>query len=85
MFTRQQIGENNFLGEVQEDITDECNKFGQVEKLYVDVESDGFVWVKYTEIDQAMAAQEQFSQIYFMGKKLECSFISEQTFKENVK
>jgi hypothetical protein len=51
MFTRQQIGDHNFLAEVQEDIMDECKGFGQVEKLSVDVESDGFVWVKYAEID----------------------------------
>lgn len=47
-----------------------------MERLYVDVESDGFIWVMFSEIDQAMGAQQQFNQIYFMSRKLEAHFIS---------
>lgn len=35
---------------------DECMKYGSVEKLYVDIQSEGFVWCQYKEIDQAMTA-----------------------------
>ena len=63
---------------------DECMKYGSVEKLYVDIQSEGFVWCQYKEIDEAMTAQEAFDSMYFRGKKLACNFISESVFKENV-
>lgn len=48
--------EPEFYEDTKLDVQDECSNFGQVEKIWVEENSVGNVWVKFANNDTAAAA-----------------------------
>ena len=61
--------------------------FGKVEKVYVEQNSDGNVWVQYREDDTAGACrcQETLDCQFFDGMQIRVHFVAEAAFIAKVK
>lgn len=49
--------EPNFFDEVKEDMHEECSNYGQIEKIWVDKNSIGNVWIKFANKNTGAAAK----------------------------
>lgn len=45
------------MEEIGEDVRDECSKYGQVRHLFVDRASQGFVYVRFADVNGAIGAR----------------------------
>ena len=59
----------NFFADTEDDVFDECEKFGKVEKIFIDKYSPfGYVWVKFSNnnINAARGAYEKLNGRYLL-------------------
>ena len=56
--------------EIANDIRDECSKFGQVLFVHVDKDSRGFVYIKFGDVQAAIAAQKSLHGRWYNLKQL---------------
>lgn len=53
MFDQAEASEPNFEGEMTADVKEEAMKFGELMHIFVDIHSDGFIYLRYTSIPSA--------------------------------
>eukprot|EP01080_Neovahlkampfia_damariscottae_P001795 gene1795-937_t len=73
--------------ELQEEIKDECSKFGKVEQLIiyqqeVNSEIDVKVFVLFNTVEGATKAQSKLHNRFFDAKRVHCEFYDEKAFLE---
>lgn len=78
--------EPNFFTEIKDQVLDICEELGKVDKVWVDRESHGNVWVKFSKdsIKGAQKAQEMLNNRYFDEREIKASFIPEAIFNTKV-
>ena len=63
MFDPSQETEPDWQIEIGEDVKEECNKFGRVRFIFVDKDSQGFVYVKFADAAGAAAARATSAEL----------------------
>ncbi|KAI7845041.1 hypothetical protein COHA_001407 [Chlorella ohadii] len=74
MFDPAEESEPNWDQEIGEDVRGECSKYGPVEHVYVDRNSRGFVYVKFSAVQSAAAAQKSLHGRWFAARQIAADF-----------
>ena len=80
-----------FFIDIKEQVEDICKEFAtqgrSVEKVWVEQNSPGNVWVKFNKNDilGAQNAQNMLNQRFFDGRLITASFVPENVFNSKVK
>ena len=79
-----------FFIDIKEQVEDICKEFAaqnRIEKVWVEQNSPGNVWVKFNKSDilGAKNAQEMLNQRYFDSRLITASFVPENVFNSKVK
>jgi RNA-binding protein 23/39 len=70
----------NWDQEIQDDVVEECNKHGGVLHVYVDVASDGKVYVKCPSIATAVLAVNALHGRWFAGRVITAAYVPLVTY-----
>lgn len=61
---------NHWVREVEDDVREECSRFGEVKHIFLDRNSSGFVYVKFADQHGASAAHRALNGRFYSGKQL---------------
>ncbi|XP_024028785.1 RNA-binding protein 39 isoform X1 [Morus notabilis] len=81
MFDPAAETEPNFDLDIKEDVQDECSKFGNLQHIYVDKNSAGYVYLRFEHTQSAIAAQRALHGRWFAGKMITASFMLPQDYE----
>jgi len=85
MFDPEEESGRDWDKELAEDVKGECEeKYGKVEAIKVEKESQGEIYVKFDSIDSAKAAIQSLNGRWFGGKQLSAAFISDAIMQAHV-
>jgi RNA-binding protein 39 len=73
-----------FFDDLRKEVLEMCSSFGVIEKLFIEKNNQGNIWVKFNDTPAAFKAQETLSTQYFDGKKVFCYFVTDQTYQSRV-
>jgi len=76
----EEATEPTFESEIQEDVEEECSKYGQVKHCYVEKNTQGFVYIKFATIDAAERACNELNGRWFAGKVITTEYIPEPLY-----
>lgn len=89
MVTHSDLGDDNELADVYEDVKDECSKYGKVASLLIPRFSDtvligqvGKVFVEYTEAEAARTAAVALAGRRFADRTVTIDFLSEVLYQQ---
>lgn len=72
----------NFFDDVHDDVLNEAQKIGKIEKFHLDRNSEnGDVWIKFYDVTDAKKAQGVMHNRLFNGKKVKAEFVTEASLK----
>ncbi|KAJ8515373.1 hypothetical protein ONZ45_g7209 [Pleurotus djamor] len=78
MFDPEEETERDWDKELAEDVKSECEgKYGKVEAIKVEKESQGEIYVKFSSIESAKQAIQSLNGRWFGGKQVSAAFISD--------
>lgn len=66
--------------ELKEDVSHECKKFGTLEHIGVEKNTDGQVFLQFSDKKGASNCKKVMNGRFFGGKKLECDFVLEGSY-----
>jgi len=77
----------SFFIEVKDDVMDVCGELGRVEKVWVEQNNSGNVWVKFhrDHIEGAKKAQHFLNQRAFDERVVTATFVPENVFLSKMK
>lgn len=70
----------NFHVEIQEDVSSECARFGQLLHIFVDPDSKGNVYLKFATAEAATAALTALKGRYFSGRMLGAEYMDPRVY-----
>eukprot|EP00854_Cymbomonas_tetramitiformis_P012182 gene12182-14392_t len=70
LFDPEKETEDGWWLDIQEDVKEECGKYGPVQHCFVDKDSKGFVYLKFAGVESAMAAQRALHSRWFAGRMI---------------
>jgi RNA-binding protein 39 len=73
-----------FFDQLKKTMQTECEQFGVVERIFVERNNQGNVWVKFADTASAVKAQEGLNGKYFNDVKVFCYFVTESTYQTRV-
>ena len=73
--------------DIKDQVSSVSSQFGKVDRIYVEQNSDGFVWVQFKDEDvgSAMKTVEALDNQLFDGNPIRVSFVSQAEFNAKVK
>lgn len=74
MFDPAEETEPGWNREIEDDVKEECSKFGEVHFVHVDSASKGFVYLKFNSVAAATAAQQDLHGRWFNKRQLHAEF-----------
>eukprot|EP00397_Hematodinium_sp_SG-2012_P031554 GEMP01033511.1.p1 GENE.GEMP01033511.1~~GEMP01033511.1.p1 ORF type:complete len:135 (-),score=38.30 GEMP01033511.1:1710-2114(-) len=75
--------EPSFFRDIEEDVFQECNSHGQVQKVVVDKGSqEGCVFVRFGNVGSAIACQRALDRRWFAGQQIQAGFTDDNTFAQ---
>ncbi|KAH9003988.1 hypothetical protein EDB86DRAFT_3062364 [Lactarius hatsudake] len=78
MFTPEEETDADWDKELAEDVKGECEgKYGSVERIKVEKESQGEIYVKFSNVDAARKAVQGLNGRWFGGRQVSAAFISD--------
>lgn len=81
MFDPKLETEPDFDLDIKEDVQDECAKFGTLRHIFVDKNSDGFVYLRFDNKQGAMDAQRALHGRWFAGKMISAIFMLPENYE----
>ncbi|KAG7975739.1 hypothetical protein I3843_06G114600 [Carya illinoinensis] len=81
MFDPKLEMEPDFDLDIKEDVQEECSKFGTLEHIYVEKNSAGFVYLRFENVQAAVAAQRALHGRWFAGKMITATFMVPQAYE----
>ncbi|CAO2815638.1 unnamed protein product [Amaranthus hypochondriacus] len=81
MFDPKLETEPDFDLDIKEDVQDECAKYGAVKHIFVDKDSEGFVYLKFENTQAAMNAQRALHGRWFAGKMISALYMLPQNYE----
>ncbi|GIX62116.1 DNA topoisomerase family protein [Babesia caballi] len=80
------VAEPNFFTEVEEDVLEECTKYGKVVKVYINRAAvDGKVWVKFENVLDATVAFRSLNGRVFAGNTIKVEYVTEAHWQKTVR
>ncbi|BAM40923.1 RNA splicing factor [Theileria orientalis strain Shintoku] len=82
MYTSEDYADNNdFFDEIEDDVREECKKYGEVVKVYLNRRKpDGKVYVKFRSNTDAQTAHKSLQGRYFAGNTIQVGYLSDDQF-----
>lgn len=73
--------------DIKEQVEEVCKEIGRVEKVWVEQNSPGNVWVRFNKSDLkgAQQAQMMLNQRFFDSRLITANFVPENVFNSKVK
>jgi RNA-binding protein 39 len=59
---------------LKKDVQEACTAFGIVEKIFIEKNNQGNVWIKFSDTATAIKAQEKLNGQFFDNVKVYCHF-----------
>ncbi|XP_073011804.1 uncharacterized protein [Typha latifolia] len=81
MFDPSAETEPAFELDIEEDVQEECSKFGIVKHIYVDKNSAGHVYLRFDSINSATNAQQALHGRWFAGKMITATYMLPQNYE----
>ncbi|KAG5526829.1 hypothetical protein RHGRI_032933 [Rhododendron griersonianum] len=81
MFDPKLETEPDFDLDIEEDVRDECSKFGALKHIYVDKNTAGFVYLHFEKTQSAIGAQRSLHGRWFAGKMITATFMVPQNYE----
>lgn len=81
MFDPKLETEPDFDLDIKEDVQDECKKFGALKHIFVDKNTEGFVYLKFDNTQAAMNAQRALHGRWFAGKMISATYMLPQDYE----
>lgn len=81
MFDPKLETEPDFDLDIEEDVQDECSKFGALKHIYVDKNTAGFVYLRFENTQSAIGAQRSLHGRWFAGKMITATFMLPQNYE----
>ncbi|KAJ0010178.1 hypothetical protein Pint_34337 [Pistacia integerrima] len=75
MFDPKNETYEDFDLDIKEDVEGECSKFGKLKHIFVEKNSDGFVYLQFENTEAAMNAQCALHGRWFAGKMITATFL----------
>ncbi|KNA05378.1 hypothetical protein SOVF_190900 isoform A [Spinacia oleracea] len=75
MFDPSLETEPDFDLDIKEDVQDECTKFGPLKHIFVDKNTEGYVYLKFDNTQSAMNAQRALHGRWFAGKMISATYM----------
>ncbi|CAN6866008.1 unnamed protein product [Brassica oleracea] len=85
MFDPATETELDFDEEIKDDVGHECSKYGQVNHIYVDKKSAGFVYLRFESVQAAAAAQRAMHMRWFAQKMISATFMPPNEYEAKAK
>ncbi|URE04643.1 hypothetical protein MUK42_22697 [Musa troglodytarum] len=73
--------EPDFDLEIKEDVQEECSKFGPVKHIYVEKNSNGFVYLRFESVTAAVSCQRAMQGRWFAGRSVSVTFMRPQEYE----
>ena len=73
-----------FFDEMKKEVQKQCDEFGTVERIFIEKNNQGNIWIKYSDSQSAVKAQENLNGKYFDNVKIFCYFVTEKTYQDRV-
>jgi RNA-binding protein 23/39 len=75
----------NFFEDIHDDVLNEAQKFGKIEKIHIEKNSDnGNLWIKFYDVNDAKKAQVIMHHRHFGGRQIRAQFVTEATLKAHL-
>eukprot|EP00898_Chlorokybus_atmophyticus_P007365 jgi/Chlat1/762/Chrsp104S01237 len=74
MFDPTQETEPEWHLDIQDDVRDECSKYGKVKHCFVDKNTQGYVWMKFETAASAIQAKQALDGRWFAGRQITVEF-----------
>ncbi|XP_010690339.2 uncharacterized protein LOC104903901 isoform X1 [Beta vulgaris subsp. vulgaris] len=81
MFDPKLETEPDFDLDIKEDVQEECGKYGAVKHIFVDKDSEGYVYLKFDSTQAAMNAQRALHGRWFAAKMISATYIAPQDYE----
>ncbi|XP_019097026.1 PREDICTED: RNA-binding protein 39 [Camelina sativa] len=81
MFDPSTETEPHFDEDIKEDVKEECSKFGELNHIYVDKYSIGFVYLRFENVKAAMGAQHALHGRWFAGKMITATYMTTEAYE----
>lgn len=79
----------SFFIDIKDQVIQAGNSFGPVDKVYIEQDSDGNVWVKFKasmdDLKAPVAFQEAMNKQYFDSRLIQVTFVPEVLFTNKFK
>lgn len=69
-----------FFQELEEDVREEAGKYGRLNHIYIDRNSQGHVYLRFNDVNSAMATDQSLNGRWFAGRQITTDFLSEQVY-----
>lgn len=73
-----------FFDSLKKEVMETVQQFGIVEKMFIEKNNQGNVWIKFSDTVSSSKAQENMNSKFFDGKKVFCYFVTEETWNKRV-
>jgi len=80
MFDPKTETDPDFHLDIKEDVIEECSKYGNITHAFVEKDSQGHVYLKFTSSDGAQKAINALNHRWFAGKMITAEFIPEPSY-----
>ncbi|XP_021753039.1 RNA-binding protein 39-like isoform X2 [Chenopodium quinoa] len=81
MFDPKLETEPDFDLDIKDDVQDECEKYGPLKHIFVDKNTEGFVYLKFDNTQSAMNAQRALHGRWFAGKLISATYMLPQDYE----
>ncbi|KFK40079.1 hypothetical protein AALP_AA3G327700 [Arabis alpina] len=81
MFDPSTETEPEFDLDIKDDVKDECKKFGELNHIFVDKNSVGFVYLRFANVEAAMGAQRALHGRWFAGKMITATYMTTEAYE----
>lgn len=77
--------EPEYFIDLRKEVLEQCKKYGDVDGIFIEQSSDGNLWIKFKDQKGASIGYQSLNNKYFSGRKIECSYVTENTFHQKQK
>ncbi|KAJ1960734.1 splicing factor [Dipsacomyces acuminosporus] len=82
MFDPKDEASPNWASELEEDVKEECSKFGEVQHVVIDPISHGNIYLTFAGADSADLALQSLNRRWFAGRQISATLVSTERFEE---
>lgn len=73
-----------YFDNLKKNIQEACDEFGVVERIFIEKNDQGNIWIKYSDTESAKKSQAALNGKPFDGKKIFMYFVTENTYQTRV-